>query len=49
MKRPYFTLEQRVFLLLHREDMATIIGAQLELRLAWKKLQRSIFRVICKK
>ena len=49
MKRPYFTLKQRVFLLLNREDRPNMIGAQLELKLAWKKLQRSIFRVIWKK
>ena len=46
MKRPYLNQEQRFFLYWNRNGVKTIFGSNLELELAWKKLQRVICKII---
>lgn len=47
MKRPILNKVQRFMLKMHRsKEYNSFIGAQLELHLAWKKLQREICKTL---
>jgi len=49
MKRPYYNQQNRLFLRWHRDKTTnTLLGAKLELHLAWMKFKREIYKSLGK-